>query len=119
MDQELMEKIVADISEREPDLAKDSHEFKAEVICLILYCAELPESTEELGLGIVSETGYSVDFVGSILASLETGDVLSGTKLNENLVSDLAGENSGKFKCRQVDKRRGPREGTGGIHRRL
>lgn len=91
----LMEEIRKDIANRNPDLSPESLEYKAEVICLIIWAAQLPDSTEEMRVGIAAETGYAEDEAGGVLASLDAGGALTAQGFHESIQEELSGDNSG------------------------
>jgi hypothetical protein len=86
-----------DVKERNPNLDFQSIEFKAEVICLLLWCAEeeLPSGTSAMRAAICAETEYDEDSVGGIIAALEAGKSLTDGHLYQAIKDELEGDNSG------------------------
>jgi hypothetical protein len=91
----LMEEIRKDMTARQPELTPDAIEYRAEVVCLIICAAELPESTEEMRKGICFETGYAEEEVSAFLTALEAGEAFTKDGFHGQIQEDLAGENSG------------------------
>ena len=89
--------ILKDVAERNPTTGLDSIEFKAEVICLLLWVESdlMPVESARLREAVCQETRYDSGTVGGVLASLEAGNALKDGQLHESIMEGFAGENSG------------------------
>lgn len=89
--------ILEDVAERNPATGLDSIEFKAEVICLLLWVASdlMPVESARVREAVCQETGYDSDTVSGVLTSLEAGNALKDGQLHESIMEGLSGEISG------------------------
>jgi len=102
MNTDLVKTIRAEVSRLDPQLAHSDPEFAAACICLLLFCADFPDSWDDIQTAAAQLLDLDRDRVGQLITNLRAGGALvedAPGSFQPGIATALEGQDSGLTLC--------------------